>query len=132
MTEKKGRGRPEHEPSEENREKVRVLKAGGMSDAAIAEAIGISVPTLTKHYSLDIEVGSAKVTAEVMMARYRSALGGSVPAQNKMLETIGATPQKPRGRPTGVAAATKLGKKDQAQADAAGAHEDGRWSGLIQ
>ena len=39
MAEKKPRGRPEYSPTEEEREKVRVLKAGGMSREAIAEAI---------------------------------------------------------------------------------------------
>ena len=128
MTEQKVRGRPEHEPQDSDRLKVRVLKAGGMSNEAIAEAIGISEPTLRKHYFLDIEVGAARVTAEIMMARYRAAMGGNVTAQNKLLEVIGTVPSR-RGRAPREPA---LGKKEQAQADALDAHEGGGWSKLIQ
>jgi DNA-binding CsgD family transcriptional regulator len=102
-------GRKAFNPTDEEREKVRVLKAGGMSNEAIAEAIGISEPTLTKHFSSDLEIGAARVTGEMLMARYRSAMGGNVSAQNKMLEQVGAV----RARDKRAPAAPKLGKKEQ-------------------
>lgn len=105
----KNSGRKAYQPTDEEREKVRVLKAGGMSNEAIAEAIGISEPTLSKHFSSDLEIGAAKVTAEVLMARYRSAMGGNVSAQNKMLEQVGAV----RARDKRAPAPPKLGKKEQ-------------------
>lgn len=131
MTEKKTRGRPEHDATDENREKVRVLKAGGMIDAAIAEVIGISIPTLTKHYFLDLEIGAAKVQADVMMARYRAAMGGNVSAQTKMLEAMGGVSPRRTGRAPLTPAGVKLGKKEQAEADAVDAHEGGKWANLI-
>lgn len=94
MTAKSRAGRPPYEPTEEAREKVRVLKAGGMSDVAVASALCISVPTLTKHHSLELEEGAARVQADVLMARYRAAMGGNVPAQNKLLDQIGMVPQR--------------------------------------
>lgn len=115
MTTKKGRGRPEYVPTDDAREKVRILRAQGMSKEAIAAALDIHHETLTKHFSVDLEVAVAKTTAEVMMARYRAALGGSVPAQNKFLELAGAVPERPARR---TQAAPKLGKKEQALADA--------------
>ncbi|KFB10346.1 hypothetical protein [Nitratireductor basaltis] len=114
MSKRTGRGRPEFEPSDEQREKVRVLRASGMSQEEIAEALDISVPTLRKHFSFELKIGSAKVTADVLMARYRSAMGGNVSAQNKMLEQLGAATaeQKVKQRET---KAPKLGKKEEQQ-----------------
>ena len=91
MAGNKNSGRPEFAPTDEDREKVRVLKAGGMSNEAIAEVIGISEPTLRKHFSSELDRATAKVRAELLMARYRSAMGGNVSAQNKMIEQVSAT-----------------------------------------
>ncbi|HTV69316.1 MAG TPA: hypothetical protein VMF90_12335 [Rhizobiaceae bacterium] len=114
MAGNKNSGRPAFEPTEEQREKVRVLKAGGMSNEAIGVALGISEPTLTKYFSSDIEVGAAKVTAEIMMARYNSAKGGNVAAQNKVLELAGAVRAQEKRAP----AEPKPGKKEERQAAA--------------
>lgn len=114
MAGNKNSGRPPYEPTDEDREKVRVLKAGGMSNEAIAEVVGISEPTLRKHFSSDLEIGGAKVAAEVLMARYRSALGGNVSAQNKMLEQIGAATAAGKVKQR-EAKAPKLGKKQEQQ-----------------
>lgn len=131
MTEETRLGRPPYEPTTEEREKVRVLKAGGMRDAAIAVAIGISVPTLTKYYSLELEEGGAKVQADVLMARYRAAMGGNVTAQNKLIEQIGLTPPRPVGRPRSDKA-EPIGKKQAADDAAQTAHEDTSWESLVQ
>lgn len=127
MAEKKGRGRPEFVVTDDDREKARVLKAGGMSNEAIAEAIGISEPTLRKYFSLDLEIGAAKVTADVLMARYKAAVGGNVSAQNKWLDAVGALPAKrtkAKGEP-------KPGKKEIAQAEAEKA-PDSEWGSVLQ
>ncbi len=90
MAGNKNSGRHQFKPTAEQREKVLVLKAGGMSNEAIAEAIGVSSPTLAKHFPSELDRATAKVRADVLMARYRSAIGGNVSAQTKMLEVIGA------------------------------------------
>ncbi|KRA42106.1 hypothetical protein [Devosia sp. Root635] len=114
MAGNKNSGRHEFQPTDEQREKVLVLKAGGMSQEAIAEAVGISVPTLTKHFPSELDRATAKVRADVLMARYRSAMGGNVSAQNKMLELVGASAadEKVKGRERKEPA---LGKKEQRQ-----------------
>lgn len=124
-TTKRGRGRPEYVPTDEARERVQVLRAQGMSKESIAEAMDIHVETLTKHFSVEMDSAVAKKTAEVMMARYRSAIGGSVPAQNKFLELAGAIPPKPK-KP--IKAPTR-GKKEQADIDAQAAPEE--WSDVL-
>lgn len=111
MAGNKNSGRPEYVPTDEEREKVRVLKAGGMSNEAVAEAIGISEPTLRKHFSSEIDRATAKVRADLLMARYRSAMGGNVAAQNKMIELVTAAGAQESRSPK----AEKLGKKAERQ-----------------
>jgi predicted ArsR family transcriptional regulator len=126
---KAGRGRPEFVPTDDDRERVQVLKAQGMSNEAIAAALDIHQQTLVKHFSIELECAVAKKTADVMMARYRSAMGGSVPAQNKFLELAGAMPPsklKPK-----APRAPKLGKKEVAIEEAQHAHEGSDWSDLV-
>lgn len=112
MAGNKNSGRPEFAPTDEDREKVRVLKAGGMSNEAIAEVIGISEPTLRKHFSSELDRATAKVRAELLMARYRSAMGGNVSAQNKMIEQVSANAAQEKRAPK-EAKPPKLGKKEE-------------------
>lgn len=123
MAGNKNSGRPEYRPTDDEREKARVLKAGGMTNEAIAEAIGISEPTLRKHFSSELDRGTAKVRADLLMARYRSAMGGNVSAQTKMLELVGASAAEGRMKDR-ERAAPKPGKKEvqrQAAESVAGA-----------
>ena len=112
MSGNKNSGRPEFSPTDEEREKVRVLKAGGMSNEAIAEVIGISDTTLRKHFSAELDKATAKVRAELLMARYRSAMGGNVSAQNKMIEQVSANAAQEKRAPKEVKP-PKLGKKEE-------------------
>lgn len=114
MAGNKNSGRREMEPTDEQREKVRVLKAGGMTNEAIAEAIGISEPTLRKHFASELDLATAKVRAEMLMARYNTAKGGNVQAQNKMLELVGASAADARVKQRETKAPA-LGKKEQKQ-----------------
>ena len=127
MAGNKNSGRKAFAPTAEQREMVRVLKAGGMSVLAIAEAVGISHPTLQKHFLADLEIGAAKVKADVLMARYRSAMGGNVSAQNKMIEAMGLVPPppKPQEKPK------KMGKKEQLEIEAQTPPVDTSWGGLL-
>jgi hypothetical protein len=111
MAGNKNSGRRPYKPSDEEREKVRVLKAGGMSHDAIAVAIGVSGPTLAKHFSVDLECGAAKVTAEILMARYSAAKEGNVSAQNRLLDLAGAA----RAQDRRVPSPKKMGKKEERQ-----------------
>lgn len=117
MAGNKNSGRREMEPTDEQREKVRVLKAGGMTNEAIAEAIGISEPTLRKHFASEMDLATAKVRAEMLMARYNAAKGGNVQAQNKMLELVGASAAEAKVKAR-ESRAPALGKKEQQKAAA--------------
>lgn len=114
MAGNKNSGRKEFAPTDDEREKVRVLKAGGMSNEAIAEAIGVSEPTLRKHFPSELDRGTAKVRADLLMARYRSAMGGNVSAQTKMLELVGASAAGAKIKER-EKVAPKVGKKEAQQ-----------------
>lgn len=113
MAGNKNSGRPEFSPTDEDREKVRVLKACGMSCDAIAEVIGISEPTLRKHFSYEIDIATAKVRADLFMARYHAAKGGNVQAQNKMIEQVSANAAQRKISPEKEEKKPKLGKKEE-------------------
>lgn len=113
MAGNKNSGRPEFAPTDEDREKVRVLKAGGMTNEAIAEVIGVSEPTLRKHFSYELDIATAKVRADLLMARYRAAMGGNVQAQNKMIEQVSANAAQRKVSPEKDEKKPKLGKKEE-------------------
>lgn len=128
MAGNKNSGRPAFEPTEDQREKVRVCKAGGMSNEAIASALGVAVHTLTKYFFADLEVGAAKVTAEILMARYHSAKAGNAAAQNKLLDLAGALPPKP----SRTAKPPAKGKKEVQREEAQAGHAGTAWGDILQ
>jgi DNA-binding NarL/FixJ family response regulator len=134
-------GRSEFQPTEHHRERVRVLKAAGSTNQEICEAIGVSEPTLTKHFVEDLRLGRAKTKADMILAMHRKAKTGSVPAQRAMLDQIEAADiadaekamstirnEQPEVEPDATPA---KGKKELAELEAQTIDDDG-WNGLIQ
>lgn len=52
-------GRPEHVPDSKSRSRVTVWAGGGIDQVMIAKALGISRPTLVKHYKPELAIGAA-------------------------------------------------------------------------
>lgn len=50
------RGRPQHVRSEESSNKIKLLLALGWANERIAHAMGISLPTLRKHYFAELKI----------------------------------------------------------------------------
>jgi DNA-binding CsgD family transcriptional regulator len=123
-------GRPEWLPTKAQRKQISVAAAGGMSHDEIAIALGIARGTLEKHCSVELNQGACKRKFEVLNAMHRTALKGNVSAQKAFLaagEPKLYTPPPDPSKPTGE----KLGKKEQAQADAASAAEGTEWHSLL-
>jgi len=59
-------GRPEHEPTDITRKQVANLSAGGMKQENVAKFMGLSVPTLMKHYRHEYENGNELMVAELI------------------------------------------------------------------
>jgi hypothetical protein len=73
--------RPEHVPTDKTKLLVKVMIAGGIEQSNVARSLGISRPTLRKHYPDEIKSGGAQANGNVVAALYKNATGGNVVAQ---------------------------------------------------
>jgi hypothetical protein len=116
------RGRPPHIATEKNRNKVMLLLAMGWSNVRIANALGITQPTLRKNYFQQLrqrDLARDRLEGARLDLAWELAKGGNVGAmrefgklmdRNDRMEVereLGAAP-KPDEKP---AAAERLGKK---------------------
>lgn len=99
-----------------------------MRQEDIANALGVSVPTLRKHYEAELSAGAAKERMAVLAKVLTAAKKGSTSAARLYLQ------QTPEFMPVAEEPAPveeKLGKKDQANRDAVGAEAGTGWDGLL-
>lgn len=80
--EKKKPGPPPHEPTQQQRGQVEMLAAYGIKQDDIAKLIGVSDVTLRQHYRAELDLGAAKVTAQVANALVKKALSERPDAVN--------------------------------------------------
>jgi DNA-binding CsgD family transcriptional regulator len=128
------RGRPSFKPTAAHRRQVEECKSGGMSNEEIAMAIGITAPTLEKHFEDELAHGRARKRAEVLRLLYAAARKGNVSAQ-KQLHQITATQAaaaeweaaEAPGRRAHAPTSAKLGKKEQAELAARTAGQGSEW-----
>lgn len=102
----------------------------------IAIALEISTETLRKYYEHELAVGSTQRRVDVLTAMYRAATTkGSTSAAKVYLanEPQMAVPPVPQEQPKAQPAAQpqKLGKKEQAAADAVTAADGTSWGDLL-
>ena len=83
----KKRGVKKFIPTEDQREMVIGLKAVGTTDERIAEILGISADTLTKHFRYEIENGLKSVLGRIANNLFRQALNGDTTAAIFILKT---------------------------------------------
>lgn len=126
--------RPEHKPTAATRRRVAISAGGGMPHEDIALALGITAPTLKKHYRDELSVGAATKRMDVLGALYVAATKKkNTSAAKAYLEHTPqpagqgakdeATPPAPKGRPSG--------KKAIAQQDATTAQAGTGWEGIL-
>lgn len=123
------RGRPEHSWSRENSNKVLLAFARGLSVKEAATAIGVSVPTLRKHYFAEVgKRADARLRMEMtQLARLNAAAeAGKVAAEKELFKRLDkaalsdlADRVADRGRNGAPPRPPKLGKKAAAKAAAA-------------
>lgn len=68
-----GAGRPEFQPTEDQRDTVRSMAAYGVPQFDIARVIGCSVPTLRKHFFREVEISEIEATARVAQTLFAIA-----------------------------------------------------------
>ncbi len=128
LSREEARGRPEHKWTIENSNKVLLAFARGLDVKAAAVAIGVSVPTLRKHYFAEVaKRDAAKLRMEMTQLERlnRAAAGGNVAAEKELGKRLDkaaladtAERVANRGRNGAPAPKAKLGKKEEAVAKA--------------
>ncbi|CAM5402282.1 hypothetical protein AFEL58S_02054 [Afipia felis] len=122
------RGRPQHAPSQQNRNCVSLLVALGWSNERIAAALYITMPTLRKHYFSELkfrEVARDRLVAQLGVKLLDGVNEGNVAAirefqkymERNDLMVYGQT-RKPEKRADKPAKPEKVGKKAAALAAA--------------
>ena len=118
------RGRPEHDPTEENIIFVMVLLASGQTNKEVASQLGLSVPTFRKHYLHLIshrELMLDRLRTKLRVEQIKQGVRGNASALNaalSMLDKVAAdaAEAKFRGRDKPKQEkAKKLGKKEERQ-----------------
>ncbi|MBW7967563.1 hypothetical protein [Bradyrhizobium sp. BR 10261] len=121
-----GRGRPEHVPTIENRNRVNMLLAMGWSNERIAAALRVTLPTLRKHYFSELRyraVARDRLDATLLMKAFEGVDKGRIGPFLKLVErndlmNFGQTSRPRAAEPAPVETkpekAPKLGKKEAA------------------
>lgn len=72
-------GRPQHVPTDRDRKQVEVMSGMGITHEDIARVIGISSPTLRRHYATELRTGATRANVEVAASLYRQATDKAKP-----------------------------------------------------
>jgi hypothetical protein len=120
------RGRPPHIRTKENSNKIILLLAQGWPDQRIAAAIGITIPTLKKHYFSELKVRDAardRVEAIGLLSLWSLGREGNVAAMKEYFRrhdaAIGDVFDEEVHRET-----RKVGKKEQDRIEAENPPDD--------
>ncbi|WP_441280100.1 hypothetical protein [Bradyrhizobium sp. 63_E2_N1_3] len=124
------RGRPQHVPTQQNRNRVSLLVALGWSPPRIAAALFVTPPTLRKHYFSELkfaQVARDRLVAQLGIKLLEGVNAGNVSAirefqkflERNDLMLYGQTQQPQKAAPADKPVkAPKVGKKEQAELDA--------------
>ncbi|HEL4115239.1 TPA: hypothetical protein UM349_000445 [Stenotrophomonas maltophilia] len=125
--------RPAHKPTKATQLKVAVAAGGGMRHEEIANALGITIPTLRKHYATELSSGASLKRMEVLAVAFRSATKkGNTSAARLYLQHSPEFEVAPAAPEQQAPEATKPeGKKALANAKAIGAEVGTGWEGLL-
>jgi hypothetical protein len=110
------RGRPLFKPTPKQRRVVEQMVSVGESKATIARALRVDEDTLGKHFADELLNGRARRRLEVTDLLFANARKGNVSAQKHLENLTAAAASIPD--PVQQPRAPKLGKKEQALADA--------------
>ena len=116
------RGRPQHIATLQNRNKVVMLLAFGWNNERIAQALGITPPTLRKNYFRELKFRTEqrdRMEASLAMRLWLQVEDGNVAAMKEFRKLVERNDLMPYGMVRQAAAdqvakEPKLGKKEQA------------------
>jgi hypothetical protein len=113
------------------RAKVASSAGAGVSHEQIAIALGISRTTLLKHFGTELSRAAYSRQMDVAHAMYLAAKKGNVAAQKAYMAMTPKASALPLPAPE-AEKSPKLGKKEQANADAQVAQVGTDWDSLLQ
>jgi predicted transcriptional regulator len=118
----------EFQPTKTQRRDTSIAAGAGVTHEEIALGLGISQPTLRKHFAYELTTGAYRKRQEVLNAMFKAAKAGNVAAQKAYcaLSVKVAAPPVPLDQP-----AKPEGKKAQANADAVVAQAGTDWESLL-
>jgi hypothetical protein len=96
------RGGPAFVPTDEHRMHIQRLKIVDTSQDAIAKILGISRPTLVKHFGYELDLSKHDLLANVGAMLYQKAIGGDVAACIFYLKTQAGWRETERKEITGA------------------------------
>ncbi|MDB5507111.1 MAG: hypothetical protein JWR75_1749 [Devosia sp.] len=119
------RGRPAYEPSEKNQRIVEMMAGWAIPEDRIAKVVGIDPKTLRKHHRDELDVGFAKLEAQLAQNLLRIAQGHD---RQALIATIFALKARFGWVEAGVQRREpELGKKAAAQLAAESAGGSSNW-----
>ena len=89
------RGRPAFEPTERQRGQVEGMVRYGVPLAEIARVIGITKPSLSKHFREELDIGLTKANAQVGEFIFSTIIGLPIPGRPPV--TDADEPERLRG-----------------------------------
>lgn len=128
-------GRPEFKPTKAQRANVEIAAGGGMPHEEIALALGITRPTLRKHFEDELTRGAMVRRIDVHVATYDAATvkRNASAARQYLSGTPEAAAPAPDPVPAGDgAAAPELGKKAAANEAAKTAADGTAWDAILR
>lgn len=128
---KRPQGRPSFEPTAKQRQMVSIAAGAGCTQDAIAVAIGVSKPTLMKHFGAELTTVAQVRRIEVIQGLYDAAIAGSAAAAKAYL-AVGVKPTDSKPNPAEPEVAQPEGKKAQADANAKVNHKGTTWEQLLE
>lgn len=123
-------GRPAFEPTDKDRRIAEAMAGWGIPQERIAKVVGIDAKTVRKHFAEELEVGAAKLEAQLAQNLLRIAQGQD---RQALIATIFALKSR-FGWVEAVPPAREppLGKKAAAQLRAQSAGEGSSWGDLLK
>jgi hypothetical protein len=128
-----GKGRPSHRPTKKMRQKVSNLAALNWPVKRIANAVGLSVPTLREHYFSELAEEREKlrdrIDGDLLEQLFAKAKGGNIAAIDRLRRELDRAEMQRSQQP---AKEEPKGKKEKAKEDALLPPEGDEWEFLKQ
>lgn len=125
----------EFKPTKSQRDQAEIAAGGGMRHEELAEAFGISVPTLRKHFAKELSIGAHRRRVNVLESIYRAGCKGNAAAAKAYLASVpeAAAPdgEPHRSAPEASKPLEPLGKKAQANEAAKTAQVGTGWADIL-